>query len=145
MARPTTRRFTGTLAFAGLAAAAVALTALVPMQGYTVHILVQTATFAIAVFGLTIVLGLAGMRTRGVNLAIVTLGFSIAIEAVVFGNQRYTGGISGLNVGALKFLGIGIDANPALKPLSELEPPVIDPSTLNGPETVQLMQDAGLL
>ena len=42
-------------------------------------------------------------------------------------------------------IGIGIEANPALKPLSELDPPVIDPSTLNGPATVQLMQDAGLL
>jgi iron(III) transport system substrate-binding protein len=35
--------------------------------------------------------------------------------------------------------------DPALKPLSELKPPTVDPATLNGPKVVQLMQQAGLL
>jgi iron(III) transport system substrate-binding protein len=42
-------------------------------------------------------------------------------------------------------VGNGIAAAPALKPLSELDYPDIDLSTLNGPETIELMQDAGLL
>ncbi len=37
------------------------------------------------------------------------------------------------------------DANPALKPLTSLDAPVIDPATLNGPDVIQLMTDAGLL
>ncbi|MEV4641182.1 iron ABC transporter substrate-binding protein [Actinoplanes sp. NPDC049548] len=36
-------------------------------------------------------------------------------------------------------------ANPKLKPMSELDPPAVDPAKLNGPEVVQLMQQAGLL
>jgi branched-chain amino acid transport system permease protein len=75
-----TRRGTvGTLGFAALAAAAVALVALLPLDGYTVHILVQTATFAIAVFGLTVVLGLCGQ----INLA----------QAAFFGLGAYAVGL----------------------------------------------------
>jgi iron(III) transport system substrate-binding protein len=38
-----------------------------------------------------------------------------------------------------------VPANPSLKPLSQLSPPVIDTARLNGPRVIQLMQDAGLL
>ncbi len=38
-----------------------------------------------------------------------------------------------------------VPANPALKPLGELDPPAIDVATLNGPKVVELMQQAGLL
>jgi branched-chain amino acid transport system permease protein len=73
------RSIAGTIAFALLAAGIVALVVLVPMQGYTVHILVQTATFGIAVFGLTIVLGLCGQ----INLA----------QAAFFGFGAYAVGL----------------------------------------------------
>jgi branched-chain amino acid transport system permease protein len=75
----TRRRVLGTLGFAAFAALVVALVALVPMQDYTVHILVQTATFAIAVFGLTVVLGLCGQ----INLA----------QAAFFGFGAYAVGL----------------------------------------------------
>jgi iron(III) transport system substrate-binding protein len=39
----------------------------------------------------------------------------------------------------------GVAANPMLKPLSELDPPVVNLSTLNGPAVIDLMQKAGLL
>lgn len=42
-------------------------------------------------------------------------------------------------------IGSDVPANPALKPLSELQPPTIDPATLNGPEVTDLMTQAGLL
>ena len=74
-----TRGRNGAIAFAALAAAVVALVVLLPMQGYTVHILVQTATFGIAVFGLTIVLGLCGQ----INLA----------QAAFFGFGAYAVGL----------------------------------------------------
>ena len=35
--------------------------------------------------------------------------------------------------------------NSALRPISALDPPAVDPATLNGPEVVTLMQKAGLL
>lgn len=42
-------------------------------------------------------------------------------------------------------VGSGVAANPALKPLSELQPPTIDPASLNGPQVTDLMTQAGLL
>lgn len=39
----------------------------------------------------------------------------------------------------------GTPANPALPPLDSLDAPVIDPTTLNGPDVIRLMTDAGLL
>src|SRR5258706_308550 len=38
-----------------------------------------------------------------------------------------------------------VTTNPALKPMSDLDPPVIDISALNGPKVVELMQQAGVL
>jgi iron(III) transport system substrate-binding protein len=38
-----------------------------------------------------------------------------------------------------------VDLGRGVKPFDELDPPHIDPSTLNGPEVISLMQDAGLL
>jgi branched-chain amino acid transport system permease protein len=73
------RRVAGTLGFAALAALAIGAVTAVPMQDYTVHILVQTATFAIAVFGLTVVLGLCGQ----INLA----------QAAFFGFGAYAVGL----------------------------------------------------
>ncbi len=42
-------------------------------------------------------------------------------------------------------IGNGAVANAQLKPLSELDPPAIDISTLNGPQVIDMMRTAGLL
>jgi iron(III) transport system substrate-binding protein len=42
-------------------------------------------------------------------------------------------------------VGTGVAPNPALRPLSELDPPAVDIAALNGPRVVALMQQAGLL
>jgi branched-chain amino acid transport system permease protein len=75
----TARRITGTIAYVALSALVVATVGLLPMDDYTMHILVQTATFAIAVFGLTVVLGLCGQ----INLA----------QAAFFGFGAYAVGL----------------------------------------------------
>jgi iron(III) transport system substrate-binding protein len=38
-----------------------------------------------------------------------------------------------------------VAANPALPPLDQLDAPAIEESTLNGPEVIDLMTEAGLL
>lgn len=70
---------------------------------------------------LAIILGVAGavvvgllfalpaLRTRGVHLAVVTLGLGLSLQTVVFGNADYTGGIAGTTVGPLHLLGINLD------------------------------------
>src|SRR5712691_9199284 len=53
---------------------------------------------------------LPAVRTRGINLAILTLGLGTAIELVLFDNTDYTGGIAGTQVGATKLFGFDISA-----------------------------------
>jgi sulfate-transporting ATPase len=55
-----------------------------------------------------VVIGLAGIRTRGVSLAIVTLGLAVSLEAVVFDNPQYTGGITGWQETNLTFFGVSV-------------------------------------
>jgi branched-chain amino acid transport system permease protein len=75
----TARRLTGTVAYAALSLVAIAVVGLLPMDDYTIHILVQTASYSIAVFGLTVVLGLCGQ----INLA----------QAAFFGFGAYAVGL----------------------------------------------------
>jgi sulfate-transporting ATPase len=56
-----------------------------------------------------LVVGLPALRTRGVNLAIATLGLALLIERVVLGNPAYTGGFEGTVVPSPDFLGIDLD------------------------------------
>jgi sulfate-transporting ATPase len=49
-----------------------------------------------------IVIGLTGLRARGVHLAIVTLGFAIAVEKVIFGNPDFLGAGAGAAEGGLQ-------------------------------------------
>jgi ABC-type branched-subunit amino acid transport system ATPase component/ABC-type branched-subunit amino acid transport system permease subunit len=56
-----------------------------------------------------LLVGLPALRTRGVNLAIATLGLALLIERVVLGNADYTGGFEGTVVPSPDFLGINLD------------------------------------
>jgi branched-chain amino acid transport system permease protein len=100
-AAPTTapRRFPlGSLAYALLAAGLVALAATTPLNGYALNILMQAATYAIAVIGLTVVLGLCGQ----INLA----------QAGFFGIGAYAVGLGtvdgGLNFWICLVIGLGL-------------------------------------
>jgi len=42
-------------------------------------------------------------------------------------------------------VGSKVPAHPSLKPLSELDPPAVNPSKLNGPKVVEMMTAAGLI
>ena len=63
---------------------------------------------------LGVVIGLPALRTRGVNLAVVTLGLALVIESLVLNNSTRTGGITGTQIGSASFL--GIDLNTAIHP-----------------------------
>ena len=67
------------LGFAALAAIAVAAAATAPFNGYVINILMQATTYAVAVFGLSVVLGLCGQ----INLA----------QAAFFGFGAYAVGL----------------------------------------------------
>jgi ABC-type branched-subunit amino acid transport system ATPase component/branched-subunit amino acid ABC-type transport system permease component len=56
-----------------------------------------------------VLVGLAALRTRGVNLAVASLGLALLLERQVLANSELTGGVLGTQVGAPSFLGIDLD------------------------------------
>jgi ABC-type branched-subunit amino acid transport system ATPase component/branched-subunit amino acid ABC-type transport system permease component len=55
-----------------------------------------------------VVVGMAGVRARGVALAIVSLGLAFFLETVIFGNTTFTGGLLGYNASNPRFFGINV-------------------------------------
>jgi len=56
-----------------------------------------------------VLVGLAALRLRGVNLAVATLGLALLLEGQVLANGPLTGGALGLDVGSPSLLGIDLD------------------------------------
>ena len=56
-----------------------------------------------------VLVGLPSLRTRGVNLAVATLGLAVVIQAFVLGNAARTGGITGLDIGVPDVFGFELD------------------------------------
>ena len=56
-----------------------------------------------------LLVGLPALRTRGVNLAVATLGLALLLESQVLANQSLTGGALGIQIGSPSFLGINVD------------------------------------
>jgi branched-chain amino acid transport system permease protein len=96
----TSRRLAGTLAYAALAALTVAVVGLMPLTDYAMHILVQTASYSIAVFGLTVVLGLCGQ----INLA----------QAAFFGFGAYAVGLGTADLHLNFWIALALGAGVAL-------------------------------
>ncbi len=68
---------------------------------------------AIAIVGIVpvgILAGIPALRTRGVNLAIVTLGIGVIVDEVVITNVNYTGGIAGTRVQPPSLFGLSLNA-----------------------------------
>ncbi|MDX6656300.1 MAG: hypothetical protein QOH62_1093 [Solirubrobacteraceae bacterium] len=59
-----------------------------------------------------VLFALPAVRTRGINLAVVTLGLGTAVQLILFDNQDYTGGIAGTQIKSPSLFGLNIDANP---------------------------------
>ncbi len=64
----------------------------------------------VATVPLGVLFGLPAVRTRGINLAIVTLGLGSAVELVLFGNTDFTGGFGGTQIGEPNLFGLNINA-----------------------------------
>ena len=62
----------------------------------------------LAAVPLGFVFALPAVRTRGINLAIVTLGLGTTIELMLFRNREYTGGVQGTQVGSPDLFGYDI-------------------------------------
>jgi sulfate-transporting ATPase len=80
---------------------------LVAAEGWPFWVAALAGVLAAVPIGL--VFAVAALRTRGVNLTVVTLGLGVAINVLLFQNIDYTGGFEGTNVGATKLFGLEVD------------------------------------
>jgi ABC-type branched-subunit amino acid transport system ATPase component/branched-subunit amino acid ABC-type transport system permease component len=72
----------------------------------------DVAALVVAVLGTIaagVIFGLPALRTRGANLAVVTLGLGLAIEDLILNNSSLTGGPAGDYVGAFHLFGWSLD------------------------------------
>ncbi len=64
-----------------------------------------------------LIVGLPSARTRGVSLAIATLGLAVAIQALIFTSDSIAGGISGITLSSNgSFVVLGLDFDSFLHP-----------------------------
>jgi ABC-type branched-subunit amino acid transport system ATPase component/ABC-type branched-subunit amino acid transport system permease subunit len=75
---------------------------------YDIPFLLGLLAGVAAAVPLGLVFALPAVRTRGINLAIVTLGLGTTIELMLFRNRRYTGGVQGTQVGNPDLFGYDI-------------------------------------
>jgi sulfate-transporting ATPase len=56
-----------------------------------------------------LVFAMPALRTRGINLAVITLGLGVAVQQIVFQNGEYTGGLDGTPLPSTRVFGLSID------------------------------------
>ena len=75
---------------------------------YDIPFLLGLLAGVVATVPLGVIFGLPAVRTRGINLAIVTLGLGTTMELMLFRNRDYTGGVQGTQVGNPDLFGYDI-------------------------------------
>ena len=63
----------------------------------------------VAATAIGLLFALPALRTRGVNLAVITLSLGVAVQEMAFKNSSYTGGLDGTPLPPTSVLGIDID------------------------------------
>ncbi|EFC86767.1 branched-chain amino acid ABC transporter permease/ATP-binding protein [Parafrankia sp. EUN1f] len=81
---------------------------LISSKGWPLEAAAVTGVAAATAAGL--LFALPALRTRGIELAIVTLSLSAVLHAMVFNSAEFTGGVSGMDVSQRSLFGIGIDS-----------------------------------
>jgi sulfate-transporting ATPase len=109
--------YTGQLSLAQMALAGVGgfvAAKVVINWGFSLELAILAAIVAAVALGL--IIGLTALRTRGVTLAVVTMGFSVVAENLILTNPKFGGGALGLGfvIGNPHFF--GLDVSPSVHP-----------------------------
>jgi len=75
---------------------------------YDIPFLLALVAGVLAAVPVGMLFALPAVRTRGINLAIVTLGLGTTMELMLFRNRNYTGGVQGTQVGNPDLFGFDI-------------------------------------
>ncbi|MDN5915694.1 MAG: ATP-binding cassette domain-containing protein, partial [Pseudonocardia sp.] len=102
--------YTGQLSLAQFALGGVAaLVAGRLVADLGVPFLLAVVVASVAVLAVGLLFALPALRTRGIDLAIVTLGLGATVASLVFTNGALTGGFDGTPVGAQSLFGVDFD------------------------------------
>ncbi len=77
---------------------------------YDIPFLLGLVAGVLAAVPMGLIFALPAVRTRGINLAIATLGLGTAMELMLFRNREYTGGVEGTQVGDPSLFGYDISS-----------------------------------
>lgn len=77
-------------------------------SGYGIAFPFSLVLSALAVVPLGVLIGLPALRVRGVNLAVVTLATAAAVDALVFSNVAFTGGLGGRTIASPHLFGYDV-------------------------------------
>lgn len=77
---------------------------------YDIPFLLGLLAGVVAAVPMGLIFALPAVRTRGINLAIATLGLGTAMELMLFRNREYTGGVQGTQVGDPSIFGYDISS-----------------------------------
>ncbi len=111
--------YAGQLSLAQMSMAGVgALCAAQVSVAWGVPFLLAIVISAVVVIPVGVVVALPALRARGTTLAIVTLGFGVAVSGMILNNNDVNGGVAGLSVPSPT--AFGIDLNPILYPRNYL-------------------------
>jgi sulfate-transporting ATPase len=81
---------------------------LIDTQGLSFEVALLVGVLGVIPIGL--IVAVPALRTRGVTLAIATLGLALTIEAMVLSVSSRTGGLEGTTIGPLELFGIPFDS-----------------------------------
>lgn len=80
---------------------------LIANEGWSFELAILAGVLCTIPFG--VIVGIPSLRTRGVNLAVATLGLALVIQAQILGNADRTGGFTGLKIGKPRLFGVDFD------------------------------------
>jgi ABC-type branched-subunit amino acid transport system ATPase component/branched-subunit amino acid ABC-type transport system permease component len=103
--------YTGQLSFEQMAMAGIAAliaARLVSSLGFPFELAVIVALLAAVPVG--VAFALPAFRTRGINLAVVTLGLGAVVANMVLANPSFYDTLGGIEVGSISIIGIPVDA-----------------------------------
>jgi ABC-type branched-subunit amino acid transport system permease subunit len=76
--------------------------------GPSMPFIVTLLASALVAVPLGLLIGLPALRLRGVNLAVVTLAAAFALDALVFNDDKFSGGLAGREVPSPKLFGLDL-------------------------------------
>jgi ABC-type branched-subunit amino acid transport system permease subunit len=100
--------YVGQVSLAQMSFAGIGAFEVTHLFGPNMPFIITLLASALVAVPLGLLIGLPALRLRGVNLAVVTLAAAFALDALVFNNDKYSGGLAGRDVASPELFGLDV-------------------------------------